>query len=699
MKKNARRPLHARALVVLVGASLVYAALVGRLVWLHWAKGPTLRSAGARQVASFVTLPAMRGSIVDANGRVMVTAIPRYDLALDPSMEAFQARADEFYAKYAELTGTTAAAVRQKIERRRSPKYIMLARGLDERQMEAIRTWEMKGLIVDTRYERRYTYGKTMAHVLGHVGREGKGLAGLEMQYDEYLQGHDGRRAAQRDRRGRLKALVGGRVVEPRHGHTVRLTLDLIRQTMLEEELARGVAESGGRWATALAMDPHTGAVLAMANVPTYDPNAPGRYDVFHQRNHALTDQIEPGSTFKLVAAAAALEEGKVRMDEAVATGNGWGVFAGRTLRDAHALGTVSFEEVLAQSSNVGTARVAERVGKRSLYRMARGLGFGEPTGVDLPGEATGRLRPVSRWTRQSVASIAIGYEVATTPLQVLAAYAALANGGVLVTPHVVQQVKDVTGRVVYQAGQDSVRRAFSLATARALLPAFERVVQGGTGENAQIDGLRVAGKTGTARRSDRGGYVGGYRSSFVGFFPAEDPKVALLIVVDGPTQGFYGGQVSAPIFQRIASRWLTTLPDVAERIHPVTPLPPAPTVRTPRVHAMPVQLAQQRLRAEGLAPALDAPENGPAPSPHRPVQQQSPVAGAAARPGTPVRLVAASATPARMPNLVGLSARQARYWLATLGVDARIDGGGTVTAQTPRAGAALPTRATLTCR
>lgn len=695
--KKARRPLQRRALFVLACASVLYGALVARLVWLQVEQGPALRTAGARQVSSFVALPAMRGPIVDANGRVMVTAVPRYDLALDPSLPAFHEQEDDFYSRYADLTGTTAAAVRQKVENRRSPKYVVLGRGLDERQMETIRSWETKGLIVTTRYERRYTYGETMAHVLGHVGRDGHGLAGLEVQYDEYLQGHDGRRAAQRDRRGRLKALVGGRVVEPQHGHTVALTLDLIRQTMLEEELARGFAETGGRWATALAMDPKTGAVLAMANLPTYDPNAAGRFDDFHQRNHAVTDQIEPGSTFKLVAAAAAVEAGEVRMDEAIATGDGWGVFAGRTLRDAHALGTVSFEDVIAQSSNVGTARVATRMGKQPLYRMARDLGFGEATGIDLPGEASGRLRSLNQWSRQSVASVAIGYEVAATPIQVLAAYCALANGGLLVTPHVVAEVRDVTGRVVYSPRRDSVRRAFSTATARALRPAFERVVAAGTGTNAQIEGLDVAGKTGTARRSDRGGYVGGYRSSFVGFFPADDPQVALLVVVDGPTSSIYGGQVSAPIFQRIATRWLTTLPSVAERIHPVRPLPAPKAAPTPRVHTMPVQLAMERLRARGLAVSPDAVEGTP--GPHRPVQQQSPVAGAAARPGTPVRLVAATATPSRMPDLVGLSARQARYWLATLGVDVRIDGAGVVRSQVPRAGAALPERATLTAR
>ena len=689
-----RDQIRSRMYVVLTLVSLVPALVAFRLVGIHVGEGSALRAEGARQASSFVELPALRGTITDRAGRVLATATARYDLALDPTAEGFGPAADAFYARLADLTGTPASAFRRAVRDRRSPQYVVLRRGLTERQKEALDALAVPGAMLTGHYARRYTYGEALAHALGHVGRDGHGLAGLEVRYDTFLTGIAGRRPVQRDRSGRVKPVVGARVEEPRHGQTLVLTVDLIRQTMLEEELAKGVAETGGQWATAIAMDPHTGAVLALANVPTYDPNRPGAFDEFHRRNHAITDQIEPGSTFKLVVAAAAVEGGKVRLEEAIPTGDGWAVFGGRTLRDDHALGTVSFADVIAHSSNVGTARVAQRVGREPFYARARALGFGQVTTIDLPGETAGRLKRPDRWSGTTLTSMSIGYEVAVTPLQLLAAYCALANGGLLVRPYLVAERRDVTGRVVFSAGRDSVRRAFSAATARALVPAFERAVAEGTAKKARIDGLPVAGKTGTARKSGAGGYTGGYRSSFVGFFPADDPQVALVVVVDEARAGIYGGEIAAPIFQRIAQRWIGTLPRVAERLAPVRPFPRPGPALVPAIGGAPVRLAAQRILAAGLrTPTLDPARSA------RTVAAQTPAAGAAVDAGATVRLVATGARATTMPDLAGLSARQARAWLAGLGVRARIEGAGAVHAQQPRAGSPLPTSAVVHLR
>ena len=240
----------------------------------------------------------------------------------------------------------------------------------------------------------------------------------------------------------------------------------------MEEELLRGVRESGARWASAIAMDPHTGAVLAMANVPTYDPNRPAAFGTVARRNHAVTDQIEPGSVFKMISAVAALEQDVVALDDTIDTGNGYARFGGRGMHDTHGYGRISFADVLANSSNVGTAKVISEIDRGVFYRYARDLGFGQPTWIDLPGEVGGLLKRPEHWSGTTLTSMSIGYEVNATPLQILTAYCALANGGLLVQPYVVAERRDVTGRTVWQAPVDSIRRAFEPETAEALLPA-----------------------------------------------------------------------------------------------------------------------------------------------------------------------------------------------------------------------------------
>ena len=381
-----RDQIRSRMYGALVVLSVLPLAVAGRLVHLNGTRGEALRAEGARQASAFTTIPALRGPIVDAAGRVLATTTARYDLALDPLETGFDARADEFYETLADLTGRPAREYRRRVRTRSSRRYVVLARGLTEAQVERLDSLRVPGVLRDALTERRYTYGSALAHVVGHVGREGGGLAGLELQYDDVLSGTPGRRALQRDRRGVSRAVVGGRTVEPRHGETLVLTVDLIRQTMMEEELARGVAETGGRWATAIAMDPQTGAVLAMAGMPTYDPNRAGAFDEHHRRNHGVTDQIEPGSTFKLVAVAAAVEAGAMTGREWIETGAGVATVGGRMLRDDHPGGSMTLADVVAQSSNIGAARIAVRAGRQPFHAMARALGFGQATLVDLPG-------------------------------------------------------------------------------------------------------------------------------------------------------------------------------------------------------------------------------------------------------------------------------------------------------------------------
>ena len=678
--------------VVLTLLSLVPLAVAVQIVRIHVTQGEELREQGERQASSFVTIPAKRGAILDRAGRTLAVNTARYDLAVDPTARGFADASSSFFERLSKLTGRPASAFRRKVSGRSSPQYVLLLRAISEAQKEAIESWNVPGLLLDPSFARRYNYGRAAAHIIGHVSVDGGGIAGLELQYDEYLQGTDGQRAAKRDRLGQLKAFVQGKVVEPEHGESLLLTIDLIRQTVLEEELARGVAETGASWGSAVALDPYTGAILAMANMPTFDPNNAAAYSTDARRNRSITDRLEPGSTFKLVAAAAAVEQGLVALDDSVETGDGWAVIHGRTLHDTHAHGTVTFADVIALSSNVGTARVVSEMKPGVLYQYARNLGFGNPTWVDLPGEVQGLLKRPESWSGTSLTSIAIGYEVDVTPLQLVTAYAALANGGLLVRPYVVAERRDVFGNVTWRARQDSIRRAFEAETARKLLPAFERAVAEGTAKLAAIDGLPVAGKTGTARKVSGGSYApGAYRASFVGFFPADDPKVVMAVVLDEPKSSWYGGSAAAPIFQRTAERWIATYPEVAQRLSPPDSLPPFPVIDIPDVRGLPTVIAQRQLESRGYH--VRARSDGGF---IHPVALQSPAAGTPEAPGSTIRITAADSLGAdgsKMPDVRGLSSRNALLWLTELGHDVRLDGVGTVVAQVPAPGEAIAGR------
>ncbi len=637
--------IQARMYVVLTLLGLVPLAVAAQMGRIVVTETDALRDQVREQARSTLEIPAMRGALLDRDGRRLAINTARYDLALDPTVEGFQKRARSFFDKLASLTGVPASRYREQVQTRHSPKYVKLREGLPPRQYERIKGWDVPGVILTPEFGRRYNYGTTAAHVTGHVGSGGTGLAGVELAYDDTLSGTPGRRIVRRDRSGRIEAYVGGTVVQPERGDDLVLTIDLVRQAALETELRRGVRESGADWGTAVAMNPNTGAILAMANVPTYNPNHPGAASDAARRNRALTDRFEPGSTFKLVGAVSAIEQGIIGLDDSVETGDGWAVFHGHTMKDVQAHGTIPFADVIAKSSNVGMAKTVDRLDAGTFYQYARNMGFSQPTWVDLPGEVSGVLKRTPQWSATTQTSMAIGYEVSVTPLQLLTAYSALANGGRIMRPYVVAERQDVTGTTLGQKEPETIRRAFEQETADTLRSAFERVVERGTGTNAQIEGLRVAGKTGTALQITNGEYsTDEARASFVGFFPADDAEVALLVVLGGPDSGYHGGDVAAPVFRRVTRRWAGTFPAVVDRM--TRNAPPAPEEA----------LAEPRSSAAALP---------------------------AERPDT-------------MPDLTGLSTRRAVAWLRDQEIQVRLRGQGDIVRQRPEPGAPLPSRAIL---
>lgn len=690
---DARDSALARLYTVLVALLVLPALVVVQMGRIYLAEGSELRERGEQQAASFQDLPAQRGAIYDRAGRALVVNTARYVVEADPTIPGFEARQDELAETLAAFTDRSADDYRRMIRDRASRQYVLLVRNLDEAAKEQLDLADFPGVMTQGSFARRYNYASTASHVLGHVTSDLNGSAGLELMFDRDLSGEPGRQATQRDRRGRTRAIVGGTRTEPRDGQSLVLTIDLVRQAILEEELAKGVQAAGARWGTAVAMNPRTGEILALANAPTYDPNRAGQFTNAARRNHAVVDRIEPGSTFKLVTAVAGLESGTLTTKTPIATGNGSATFASRTIYDTQAHGTVSFGRALAVSSNVAMAKAARQIGPAPMYTAARALGFGEMTTIDLPGEVDGLLRRPEDWDGTTLASMAMGYAVEVTPLQMLTAYAALANGGVLVHPHVVKERLDADGDVVWTAPTDSVRRAFSAETAAALLPYFEQAVatEGGTARRAAVEGLRVAGKTGTAKKAVGGGYGSAYRASFAGLFPVEDPEVVMLVVLDSPQRGFYGGTVAAPIFGATAQRWVGTFPSVAERMAPAGEVTLRASAPLPAIDELPTILAASRLRAEGFSvrtPKGDA---------WAPARLDRGAAGDTLRLDKTVRLdraavrVTESGEPVRtMPDLRGRSARQAVAWLRSLGVAPRLRGTGTVRAQSIAPGAPL---------
>ncbi len=644
-----------------------------------------LEAAGNRQTAAVAEIPAMRGSIADRKGRTLVVNTARYDIAVDPRFKGFPASAEGLYKSLASITGRSAASYRRAVARRASDQYALLERGLSITQVSRLER-TTPGLRVLNRHSRTYNYGTLASHILGYVDADLRGLAGVELWYDDELTGTAGSRDMQRDRRNRIRPAAAGQLVLPDHGETVITTIDLVLQTILEEELHKGVVRAGAVWGTAIAMDPKTGALLAMANVPTYDPNRPGNRGVDSRRNHAIVDRVEPGSTFKLMTAVTAVRGGHVTLDDTVDAGPGWIMLHGRTLRDSHANGRIPFREVISQSSNIGSARVAERGTRGEFYQTARDFGFGMPTGIDLPGEVAGHLRRVDQWSGPSLSAMSRGYEIQASPLQILNAYAAFANRGLLMRPYVVQEVRDVTGEVTWRAEPDSIRRVMTRELAERLLPAFELVVANGTAKKAAIPGITVAGKTGTAWKVKNGVYSSRHSiATFVGFFPAEDPLVAMLVMMDEPKLSIYGGEVSAPVFAAAAKRWMPSLLES----EPAEAMAYVDSVTVPPLKGLPTLVAERKLLAAGL-------ETGGFGNELAQVSSQTSQPGSSRPVWTRVRVETSEASLSEMPDLSGWTVRDAAFWLRQQGVDVRVQGNGSVRRQSPAAGAALPRQATI---
>jgi len=508
---------------------------------------------------------ARRGNIRDATGNILAQSIPVRTVCADPiAMRKIHASQLPIIAQQlANLLNLDYQWVLARLDGSRH--YVVIKRKVDEDTIAQIKALKIPGLSFEPDSLRSFPNGQFASHLIGFVGFDGKGVTGVEWKRDRYLQGQGGWREIVKDNKGREIFIFRNLDVLPRDGYDVILTIDSVIQHIVESALDRAMEKHNPKAAIAIVMRPSTGEILALANRPTFDPNQYGKASAEQLRNRAIGLVAEPGSTFKYVSIAAALNEGTIRLDDTVHCENGNFWYAGRVLHDAHPHGLLTVREVIKVSSNIGAAKVALKMGEVALYRYVRDFGFGQRSGVDLPGEEYGLAHPLNAWTKLSITRIPMGHEIAVTPLQMINALCCIANGGVLMTPRVVSQVVDADGKAVAAFPAKAQRRVLTGRGAKAITDALVGVTEeGGTGKKAAIEGYGVAGKTGTAHKIEGGVYVNKYYSTFVGFFPAERPEVCIQVSLDEPRGAYYGGDTAGPIFRTIGeqiARYLDIVP------------------------------------------------------------------------------------------------------------------------------------------
>ncbi|MEN2995118.1 MAG: penicillin-binding protein 2 [Thermodesulfovibrio sp.] len=496
-----------------------------------------------------------RGNIYDRKGREFAISLEKESLFIDPS----SLRSDEKIRILKNYIKINMEQIKSYSEK--SVRFLWLERKLDREVAEKIKALKIEGLGFIPEGARFYPNGFLASHVIGFVNIDEQGIEGLEKQYDKYLRAEKSLKVVSVDAKG--KRLSDGDLKDIK-GNDIFITIDEGLQYIVEKYLEEAIRKWRASSGTVIMMDPFTGEILALANRPTYDPNnLKFIKNIGVIRNRALTDLYEPGSTFKIVTATAALEEGIVNLRTKFDCSQGYIEIWGKKIKDSHKNGVLTFEEVIQKSSNVGTIKIAMMLGKEKLYQYIKKFGFGEKTGIDLPGEVGGYIRPTHKWSGTSIGAIPIGQEVAVTPIQVLRAYAAIANGGYLVKPFVVSEIRSPEGKILYKAVIQR-QRIISEKTAKTMRDILKKVTQeGGTATQAKIDGNDVAGKTGTAQKYDpkTGKYSKDkFVSSFVGFIPADNPRIAMIVVIHDPKGAHYGGVVAAPVFKAISNEALAYL-------------------------------------------------------------------------------------------------------------------------------------------
>jgi cell division protein FtsI (penicillin-binding protein 3) len=644
------RRVRLRLMLVAFSVCLWAVVMLLRLAQLQVFGRESFARQAARQSERTINLDPRRGPILDRNGKQLAVSVDADSIYAVPQEVRNPARTAAALGRALSLDAAARKELTAQLQRNRA--FVWVRRKVDPARARAVRDLQLEGIGFLTENRRYYPRRELASQVLGYVGLDNTGMSGIEYAFEDLIRGRAAKVTVHIDARRRPL----GSIERPStDGHTVVLTLDERIQYLAEREVEKAVAETGALSGLAVVMVPRTGELLALAHRPTFNPNRFGAYPSSRWRNRAVTDVIEPGSVFKIFTAAAALQEKVVDPDEVIDCGGGGIEVAGTRISDHHVYDQLTFRGVIAKSSNVGAIRVAQRVGRENFNRYLREFGFGAPTGVDLPGESAGLLRPTSRWSALSLPSMSFGQEIGVTALQMAAAVGAVANGGYLMKPMIVRQVEDSQGRVVRVTRPMAVRHVLETSTVDTLTDLLKGVVREGTGRRAAVPGYVVAGKTGTAQKVDAFGRYSmvEHVASFVGFAPASQPALVVLVSLDTPRgERNEAGDVAAPLFSRIAEGALRHL-------------------------AVPPDDAERTLRMAAYHPAVAAPLVWRG--------QAAPAVTAAALPAT-----APAGGRTVMPDLRGRSAREAAIEAARRGLIVELRGSGQVFAQRPEPGTEL---------
>ncbi|GAB6181883.1 stage V sporulation protein D [Desulfotomaculum defluvii] len=670
--------------------------IIFRLAWIQFVRGDELRQEGIINRMRDVPVEAKRGSILDRNGNELVTSVSADSIYAIPNHIE---NPDQVASQIAPLLGMDVEKVKSVITKK--SRFEWIKRKVDFEVSQKIKNLKIEG-IGFAEESRRYYKQETLApHILGFTGTDNQGLMGMEAAYEEELKGIPGRIVIEHDAAGREIPQALHQYIPPTQGNNLVLTLDQTIQHFVERELDKIVATYNPKMAVIIVMEPKTGKILALGNRPTFSPNNWREVpQSVWDRNPAVWYNYEPGSTFKIITASSALEENAVKVSDRFFD-PGFYQVADRKIRcwkvEGH--GSQSFEEVVQNSCNPGFIQVGLDLGKERFYKYIRAYGFGQSTGIGLPGEARGIMIPEKNATNLNIATMSIGQSIAVTPIQLITAISAVANGGKLMKPQLVERIEDQKGKIIEEIKPQEIHQVISEETAKVTSQLLENVVMKGSGKNAFVDGYRAAGKTGTAQVvSERGGYASGkYVASFAGFAPVNDPKISVLIMVAEPQGGiYYGSQVAAPVFAPLAKDILRYLGVPEQKNLPKPKVNPWEVeeerieVVVPNVVNLPLNEAQKLLREGGLA--FETRGQG------KVVYGQIPESGALVLSGTTVILDLAGSGGGQgkageqvsVPNLKGMTIREAGNLLESLGLKLEPTGSGLANTQSPAVGSKL---------
>ncbi len=697
---------NARLYIVLAIFLLGFSAVVFKLFKIQVLDHGEISEQAAAQYKQQVELPARRGVITDRNGVILASNAFVVKFAVDPKeIKDKAALASAFSSVFGKPREVYTAILNDT-----SRRYIVVEKEVPLDVAAKLESIKEHGLIRETEERRSYAFGGRASHILGFTSKDGRGLAGLELFDNGILRGKDGYTVMQRDGKGKLRPDVDYDQVAATNGDDLTLTIDENLQAATENALHAGVERAAAEAGIAIVMNPRTGEILSLANVPDFNPNDFFAATNDQLRNRAITDAFEPGSTMKVLTAAIALEEKAWKPEDKIdAHGGTWAIEGGATIRDTHPYGVLTFRQALEKSSNVCFAQISDRLERRRFYKYMRDFGMSVLTGIDLPGEIKGTLHKPSSWSGNSKRYVAFGYEMTATPIQLATAYSAIANNGIMMKPYIVAKRRLANGDIVENKPQ-ALRRIVSEETCKTLTDLMRGVVDSGTATLCKIKGISIAGKTGTAQQLVNGHYSKEhYTSTFIGFFPAENPQYEVLVILRSPHNGYYGGAVSGPIFREIALSILEQTgklpPDARAPMPTITQNAPeeggsleieGTVIRTkerddntdrdmPDVRGLTLDLAAKVLSSQGFS------------------VQKADAKGVVERAirfgGDSVKLILHSATDTappsansagEAPNFVGMPMARAMKYAAASNVRVKFVGDGNIVRQLPEAGATL---------